>query len=187
MGRAGRCSRNGPYGARGGGRVGDGGSGWRADRDGARSASGADHRGVDRHSRPARCPAAGWRRQIERRSAVPGTVRGAAAGGGVGGDDGLAVRGRGARAGRSRGALAEPAETSGLRGPKKRAKTDWADARHLRELLLIGRLPESWIPPGHILDLRARVRLPAHALASADRVAAADPGGALSPRHPAQA
>ena len=50
-------------------------------------------------------------------------------------------------------------ETSGLRGPKKRAKTDWADARHLRELLLIGRLPESWIPPGHILDLRAWVRL----------------------------
>jgi transposase len=55
--------------------------------------------------------------------------------------------------------LAEPAETSGLRGPKRRAKTDWADARHLRELLMIGRLPESWIPPGHILDLRARVRL----------------------------
>ena len=54
--------------------------------------------------------------------------------------------------------LAEPAETSGLRGPKKRPKTDWADARHLRELLMIGRLPESWIPPEHILDLRARVR-----------------------------
>jgi hypothetical protein len=54
--------------------------------------------------------------------------------------------------------LAEPAETSGLRGPKKRAKTDWADARHLRELLLIGRLPASRIPPAHILDLRARVR-----------------------------
>ena len=55
--------------------------------------------------------------------------------------------------------LAEPAETSGLRGPKKRAKTDGADARHLRELLMINRLPESWIPPDHILDLRARVRL----------------------------
>jgi transposase len=54
--------------------------------------------------------------------------------------------------------LAEPAETSGMRGPKKRPKTDWADARHLRELLLIGRLPESWIPPEHILDLRATVR-----------------------------
>jgi transposase len=55
--------------------------------------------------------------------------------------------------------LAEPAETAGLRGPKKRAKNDRADARHLRELLMIKRLPESWIPPEHILDLRARVRL----------------------------
>ncbi len=34
-----------------------------------------------------------------------------------------------------------------------------ARARHLRELLLAGRLPESWIPPAHILDLRGRVRL----------------------------
>ena len=54
--------------------------------------------------------------------------------------------------------LAEAAEASALKGKKKRAKTDWADARHLRELLLIGRLPESWIPPAHLLDLRARVR-----------------------------
>src|SRR6266545_2100163 len=59
--------------------------------------------------------------------------------------------------------LAEPAETAGLRGPKKRAKGDRADARHLRELLMVKRLPESWIPPDHILDLRARVRL-RHAL-----------------------
>jgi transposase len=59
--------------------------------------------------------------------------------------------------------LAEPAETSALRGNKKRPKNDRADARHLRELLLAGRLPESWIPPDHILDLRARVRL-RHAL-----------------------
>jgi transposase len=55
--------------------------------------------------------------------------------------------------------LAEPAETAARRGNKKRAKNDRADARHLRELLLAGRLPESWIPPDHILDLRARVRL----------------------------
>jgi transposase len=55
--------------------------------------------------------------------------------------------------------LAEPAETAGFRGPKKRAKGGRADARLLRELLMIDRLPESWIPPGHILDLRARVRL----------------------------
>jgi transposase len=55
--------------------------------------------------------------------------------------------------------LAEPAETAALRGNKRRAKNDRADARHLRELLLAGRLPESWIPPDHILDGRARVRL----------------------------
>src|SRR5204862_451323 len=54
--------------------------------------------------------------------------------------------------------LAEPAETSARKGNKKRAKTDRADARHLRELLMIGRVPESWIPSEHILDLRARVR-----------------------------
>jgi transposase len=55
--------------------------------------------------------------------------------------------------------LAEPAETAARRGTKKRAKSDRADARHLRELLMVGRLPESWIPPEHLLDLRARVRL----------------------------
>ena len=55
--------------------------------------------------------------------------------------------------------LAEPAETAARRGNKQRAKTDRADARHHRELLLAGRLPESWIPPDHILDLRAQVRL----------------------------
>jgi transposase len=55
--------------------------------------------------------------------------------------------------------LAEPAETAARRGNKKRPKTDRADARHHRELLLAGRLPESWIPPDHILDLRAQVRL----------------------------
>jgi transposase len=55
--------------------------------------------------------------------------------------------------------LAEPAETAALRGPKKRAKSDRADARHLRQLLQHGRLPESWIPPEHILELRSKVRL----------------------------
>ena len=75
--------------------------------------------------------------------------------------------------------LAEPAETAARRGNKRRAKTDRADARHNRELLLAGRLPESWIPPDHILDLRAQVRL-RHTLGEQrSRVAAADPGGAL--------
>ena len=55
--------------------------------------------------------------------------------------------------------LAEPADTTALRGPKRRAKTDRADARLLRDLLLAGRLPESWIPPEHIAELRTTVRL----------------------------
>jgi len=55
--------------------------------------------------------------------------------------------------------LAEPAETSSLRGPKRRAKTDRTDARLLRTLLEQGRLPESWIPPVWLLDLRTTVRL----------------------------
>jgi transposase len=42
---------------------------------------------------------------------------------------------------------------------KKRPKSDRADAKHLRELLMIGKLPESWIPPDHLLDLRSTVRL----------------------------
>jgi transposase len=55
--------------------------------------------------------------------------------------------------------LAEPADTRALRGPKRRAKTDRTDARHLRDLLCAGTLPESWPPPAHIADARTRVRL----------------------------
>jgi len=55
--------------------------------------------------------------------------------------------------------LAEPADTRALRGPKRRAKTDRTDARHLRELLRAGTLPESWPPPAHIADARTQVRL----------------------------
>jgi transposase len=54
--------------------------------------------------------------------------------------------------------LAEPADTSAARGPKRRAKTDQLDACHLRELLAAGRLPESWIPPTHVLEVRTLVR-----------------------------
>ena len=68
-------------------------------------------------------------------------------------------------------------------GEQEAAKTDRADARHLRELLLIGRLPESWIPPDHILDLARSGPAPSYAGRAAHGVAAADPGGALSPRH----
>lgn len=55
--------------------------------------------------------------------------------------------------------MAEPADTATLRGKKKRAKTDRADARHLRVLLAEGRLPESWIPPAHVIEVRTLGRL----------------------------
>jgi transposase len=55
--------------------------------------------------------------------------------------------------------LAEPAQTKSLQGTKKRAKTDRLDAGHLRELLLIERLPESWIPPDHIQEIRTLIRM----------------------------
>jgi transposase len=55
--------------------------------------------------------------------------------------------------------LAEPAETASLRGPKRRAKTDRTDAQLLRELLEQQRLPQAWIPPAHLLELRVLVRL----------------------------
>jgi transposase len=55
--------------------------------------------------------------------------------------------------------VAEPAETAALKGKKSRAKTDRSDARHLRQLLVDGRVPESWIAPSEVLDARVVVRL----------------------------
>src|SRR5687768_5825836 len=55
--------------------------------------------------------------------------------------------------------LAEPVETSALRGRKRRAKTDREDARWLRQLLAEGRLPEAWIPPPHVRQWRSGARL----------------------------
>ncbi len=55
--------------------------------------------------------------------------------------------------------LAEPADTAAARGPKRRAKTDRTEARHLRELLAGGRLPESRIPPEQVLKMRAKLEL----------------------------
>jgi len=55
--------------------------------------------------------------------------------------------------------LAEPAETKSLQGRKKRAKTDRLDAGHLRDLMGIERLPESWIAPDHIQEIRTLMRL----------------------------
>ena len=55
--------------------------------------------------------------------------------------------------------LAEPVKTSALRGKKRHAKTDRADARWLRTLLAEGRLPQAWIPPAHVREWRTKTRL----------------------------
>jgi transposase len=55
--------------------------------------------------------------------------------------------------------LAEPADTASARGSKRRAKTDRTDARHLRELLASGQVPQSWIPPEQVLEMRATLEL----------------------------
>jgi transposase len=55
--------------------------------------------------------------------------------------------------------LAEPADTAAARGRKRRAKTDRADARLMRDLVAEGRLPECWIPPGRVLECRALLEL----------------------------
>ena len=55
--------------------------------------------------------------------------------------------------------LGDPAEIAALRGPKKRTKTDRADARLLRTLLMEGRFPGSWIPLAHVLEMRSLGRL----------------------------
>lgn len=51
--------------------------------------------------------------------------------------------------------LAEPADTSAARGRKRHAKTDRTDSHLIRDLLLQGRLPECYIPPSDILEIRA--------------------------------
>src|SRR4029077_18653316 len=86
-------------------------------------------------------------------------VRGGRAAGGPGGCTGgryvseeLAAAGLGVH-------LGDPAEIAVLRGPKKRAKTDRADAKLLRTLLLEGGFPESWIPPAHVAEIRSLGRL----------------------------
>ena len=55
--------------------------------------------------------------------------------------------------------LAEPADTAAARGRKQRAKTDRTDARHLRQLLAEGRLPECWIPPAHVLECLSLIHI----------------------------
>jgi transposase len=53
--------------------------------------------------------------------------------------------------------LADPAAAADARAAKRRAKTDRTDSRQLRQQLVEGRLPESWIPPEHVREVRAKL------------------------------
>ena len=55
--------------------------------------------------------------------------------------------------------LVEPVQARGLLGRRRSAKTDRLDARWLVRLLAKEMLPESWIPPAEIQELRDRTRL----------------------------
>ncbi|HJS59584.1 MAG TPA: IS110 family transposase [Vicinamibacteria bacterium] len=55
--------------------------------------------------------------------------------------------------------LADPGQAQALRGGKRRAKTDRLDARWLCHLLAKDMLPEAWLPPAEIQELRDRTRL----------------------------
>jgi hypothetical protein len=134
------------------------------DRNGTRSAPSADHRRVAGHrARRDRAPS---RRSPTHRARVrrfAERFRGQEHKVALEATTGRRSWSRSSRQIGARAHLAEPAETAARRGIEKRAKSDRADAPHLRELVMVGRLPESWIPPEHLLDLRARVRL-RHAL-----------------------
>ena len=47
----------------------------------------------------------------------------------------------------------------GATRPQAAGQADRTDARQLRELLRAGTLPESWMPPAQIADVRTQVRL----------------------------
>jgi hypothetical protein len=65
-----------------------------------------------------------------------------------GGLHGVAVRGRGAAAGGLPRCWPSRPSARNRRGPKRRARTDKADARHLRTLVAEGRVPLSEDSPG---------------------------------------
>lgn len=53
--------------------------------------------------------------------------------------------------------VADPAAAAAARGSKQRAKTDRTDSRQLRQQLVEERLPESWIPPPLVREVRTKL------------------------------
>jgi len=149
---------------------------------GTRSASRADHHRVARHRDRRSVEGAGRAGRPCGRAPLLGTVFRPAAGGCAGGDDRLAVRGRGAAADRSRGASRRAGGHGRVEGqqeacqerPRRRpASARAADRRQGARVVDRAR--------AHSRSARAGATAPC-ALGRPRRVAAADPVGALSPR-----
>ena len=101
----------------------------------------------------------GWVRiENDPKALVADVPQGGSRGAGGGrGDLRLVLGGRRAARGRVRGALAHPLGMKALR-KRKRVKTDPADAYELANLLRLGSLPEAYISPPELRELRELVR-----------------------------
>ena len=152
---------------------------------GTRSASSADHHRVGRHVDRRGLKGAGRACGSRRRAPVLGSVSRPAAGGRVGGDDRLAVRGRGAATDRS-GRASGRAGGHGRVERQQEARQERPSGRQASARAVDGRPAARVLDPAGAHPRSARAGAPApHALRAAWRVAAADPVGALSPRLPA--
>ena len=102
-------------------------------------------------------PEAGDRADHQQPGALPArSPGGEAPQGGAGGDVRLVLGGGHAGGGRCGGAPGAPAGGEGLR--YRRVKNDEQDAADLADLLRMGRLPEAWIAPAEIRELREITR-----------------------------
>ena len=152
---------------------------------GTRSASSADHHRVGRHCDRRGLESAGRAGRPRGCAPILGSVPRPAAGGRVGGDDRLAVRGRGAATDWSCRASGR-AGGHGCVERQQEARQERPSRRQASAGVVDGRQAARVVDPAGSYPRSARTGAAApHALRAAWRVAAADPVGALSPRLPA--
>src|SRR5215213_6689517 len=110
----------------------------------------ADHLRLDRYRQRRNLPRAARPSHPPGAARLAGSVHRPAGRLRLGGHHWLAVRGRGADACRVPRAPGRPGRHPGAARSQAARQTDRIDARHLRELLGAGTLPESWMPPAEL-------------------------------------
>ena len=152
---------------------------------GTRSASSADHHRVGRHRDRRSLESAGRTGRPRGCAPILGSVSRPAAGGRVGGDDGLAVRGRGAAEDRSGCASGRAGGHGGVERQQE-ARQERPGRRPTSARAVDGRSAARVVDPARSHPRTACAGAPAaHAVRGPRRVAAAYPVGALPPRLPA--